>query len=165
LEEHVKVLTVHPEWAYAIIHLGKDAENRSWAPPPALIGQDLAIHASARRGDTFASFFITNLGSLLPENLPHGAVVGVVTVKDAHNSGACFRTGNLSYLHPEGPYRCSPWGLGGATGHGPQMHWELTDPRPCEPVPCKGRLGIWTAPDEVAAEVYRTLTPRSEITQ
>lgn len=27
--------------------------------------------------------------------------------------------------------------------------WMLTDPRPCDPVPCKGRQGVFALPDEV----------------
>ncbi len=43
------VLTLHRPWPFAIFHLPpllrKPVENRSWKPPPSLIGQRLAIHA------------------------------------------------------------------------------------------------------------------------
>lgn len=38
-------LTIIQPWAWAVAHAGKDVENRTWAPPAALIGQDIAIHA------------------------------------------------------------------------------------------------------------------------
>ena len=31
--------------------------------------------------------------------------------------------------------------------------WVLTDPRPCEPVPCKGRQGVFALPDDVAGAI------------
>jgi hypothetical protein len=35
-----------------------------------------------------------------------------------------------------------------------QYHWKLVNPRPLsEPVPCKGRLGLWELPDDVEAAV------------
>ena len=44
-------LTLWPEWAYAITHLGKDVENRDWERLPTwLTGRYLAIHAGAHIG-------------------------------------------------------------------------------------------------------------------
>ena len=34
----MKALTIWPEWAYAITHLGKDGENRTWRLFDSLIG-------------------------------------------------------------------------------------------------------------------------------
>lgn len=31
--------------------------------------------------------------------------------------------------------------------------WMLTDPRPCDPVPCKGRQGVFALPDDVAGAI------------
>jgi len=41
------VLSVRQPWASLIVLGVKGIENRSWAAPPALIGQRIAIHASA----------------------------------------------------------------------------------------------------------------------
>ena len=46
----MKVLTLWPEWAWAICHLGKRIENRTWEPPTSIIGRSLAIHAGASIG-------------------------------------------------------------------------------------------------------------------
>lgn len=46
----VKALTIWPEWAFAICHLEKRIENRSWRPPASLVGKRMAIHAGAHLG-------------------------------------------------------------------------------------------------------------------
>ena len=45
-----RALTLHAGWAHAVAHLGKDVENRTWAPPKAILGQRIAIHAGSTRG-------------------------------------------------------------------------------------------------------------------
>ena len=46
----MKVLTLWPEWAWAICHLGKRIENRTWGPPEWIIVRTLAINAGANIG-------------------------------------------------------------------------------------------------------------------
>jgi len=41
----MKALSVRQPWAWLIVHGYKDVENRTWAPPPHLIGQRFYIHA------------------------------------------------------------------------------------------------------------------------
>ena len=41
-----RALTVHAPWAWAIIHGGKDIENRSWCPPKWMLDQRIWIHCS-----------------------------------------------------------------------------------------------------------------------
>jgi len=43
-------LTLWPEWAFAVAHLGKRIENRSWRPPKRHVGSRIAIHAGAHIG-------------------------------------------------------------------------------------------------------------------
>ena len=129
-------LTIQQPWAHAILHLGKRVENRTWAWTKG-IGADLAIHAGKAR-DPVGDGFIHGLGLTLPADLAHGAIVGLVTVAGVHHASRC--------VHETGEHNrhCSVW----ATGM--QYHWELIDPRPVEPVPCRGALGVWTVPDEIA---------------
>jgi len=49
-DEEMKALTLWPEWAWAIIHLGKDVENRTWHPPKNILGQRIALHAGRKVG-------------------------------------------------------------------------------------------------------------------
>ena len=46
----MKAITLWPEWVWAIFHLGKGVENRTWAPPRKLMGQRIALHAGAHVG-------------------------------------------------------------------------------------------------------------------
>lgn len=46
----MKALTLWPEWAAAIVHLGKPTENRPWAPSEGMRGERFAIHAGAHVG-------------------------------------------------------------------------------------------------------------------
>lgn len=43
-------ITLWPEWAYAVAHLGKNIENRTWEPPDGLLGQMIAIHGGVSIG-------------------------------------------------------------------------------------------------------------------
>ena len=46
----LRALTLWPEWAWAVCHLGKNVENRSWPIPRGMVGETIAIHAGARFG-------------------------------------------------------------------------------------------------------------------
>lgn len=67
-------------------------------------------------------------GHLLPA-YPAGAVIGLVDVV------GCVRDSS------------SPWAEDG------RWHWLLERPRPCEPVPARGALGLWRLPPEVLEQV------------
>ena len=72
------------------------------------------------------------------------AVVAVVDLVDVHCGWV------------EGP-PCSPWALD-YVGRIGQYHLVLKDPIPLdEPVPCKGRLGMWTLPADVEARVLEQI--------
>jgi hypothetical protein len=119
----VKALSVRQPWAWAIIHAGKDVENRSWFTRHR---GPLAIHASqgCTRGQyQAASAEIERISGLkVPplEELPRGAVVGTVDVVDCH-----------------GDETDNEWAM-------EDCAWLfLASPKACEPMPMKGRLGIF----------------------
>ena len=123
-------LSIRQPWAWAILHLGKDVENRSW---PTKHRGPILIHAGKwfRLEDVRKEFFLfmarqEKFGT--PESdakiftemrTQTGGIVGVVTIVD------CVR----GYA--------SPWAIPG------QWHWVLADPKPLPFFPCKGRLGIF----------------------
>jgi len=138
----VKALTVQQPWAWAIVHGGKDVENRTqaWAHRG-----PLAIHARARiseRGLRDVDWLLAP-GTVAPERdeLVRGAIIGTVYLAGAHvaQTGCCD----------------SAWAETSYDEHGGRtrrdvVHLELANPRPlAEPVPCKGRLGLWTPPADV----------------
>mgnify|MGYP003575147287 CR=1 FL=1 len=122
----MKALTVKQPWAWAIIHGGKDVENRS--RPTKFRGQ-LYIHA----GKGWADEGIDAIGiSALPDSYDEflaGMVIGTVDLIGCHPADEC---GSMNFR------RCSSWAMGGDF-----FHWKLANPQSVEPFPAKGKLGIW----------------------
>lgn len=171
----MRAITVRQPWAWAIARGGKDIENRSWGTSYRGL---LAIHAGVRWDEegAFDKRVIAALaadktadGAYDPplavtlnaersrivetrkkdERYTFGAIIAVVDLGGIHNCLRCARRNPLSAgTHPDGPYQCSRWAVGGS------FHWELSNVRPlAEPVPCKGRLSLWDLPDDVEAAV------------
>lgn len=120
-KEPVRALTIRQPWAHAIVHLGKDVENRSWR---ANYSGLLLIHASARQERDpralLADHMATPPSQKGLEKLPTGSIIGVADLFD--------------YVEDSR----SKWAQRGA------WHWLLRNVRPIRPVECTGRLGLWT---------------------
>lgn len=135
----MKALTVQQPWAWAIVHGGKDVENRSRNIAGAYRGT-LAIHAGLKI-DWDNDWLVRLYAATEPPALdaaPRGAIVGVVDLVGVHQE----------------PYwskdscSCSDWAELDA------WHLLLANPRPLrEPIPCRGALGLWTPPDDVVAQL------------
>lgn len=123
----MKALTVKNPWAWAIIHGGKDVENRS--RPTKHRGQ-LYIHAGkgwSQEGIQFLRRRGTNAASGFTDA---GKVIGTVDVIDCHHSDDCNADTELA--------ACTEWAL---PDH---YHWVLANPRPlATPFPETGKLGLW----------------------
>src|SRR5690606_16078302 len=89
-------------WAWAIMHAGKDVENRTWTTP---YRGRLRIHAGLKVAEHGPSF-LAGLGIEMPDDLPLGAIVGDVELVDIVEGAS------------------SPWARPG------MYHWLLADPRP-----------------------------------
>lgn len=168
----LRALTVRQPWAWAIAHGHKTIENRTW------LTRDyghLAIHAAARwDGDGARDRNVIKaaetdqedggyfdpplrveieLGSgrttrLLPDpkRFVPGAVIAVAVLADV-----CTAREGCG---------CGPWAIPG------QCHWHLPKVRPLpEPVPCKGRLGLWELPPAVEIAVLDQLQTNREGTR
>lgn len=108
-------LSVRQPWAWAIIHAGKDIENRSWSPMMAVrrhtpVGKRICIHAA--QGMTKAEYedaaeLINRIGSQpcpLPHELIRGAVIGTVGIADrvrSHGSPWFFGPFGIVLASPE----------------------------------------------------------------
>lgn len=143
----MKALSVRNPWAWAILH-GKDVENREWSKdyvPRIWLERELRTRGSVRvllhagKGCTkreyedAVDFIETSSELVVPPlaELPLGAIVGAVTI-----------TGWIDE-------HASPWFVGpGAL----TLKNAVALP---EPVPCKGALGFFRVPPEVATEVRR----------
>ncbi len=130
-------LSVRQPWAWAIIHAGKDIENRSWngANPGLKFRGTVCIHASTgMTRDEFDDAIESIDGAAtnvdrLPQarEMVRGAIIGVVDVVDVVRKSSS-------------PWWCGPVGL------------VLANPRAIEPIPSKGQLGFfkWQRHGEIA---------------
>lgn len=134
-------LTIKPPWAYAIFHLGKTVENRTWRPlgrwrhyrGPLLLHAGVGLDRAARDPRT---------GERFPEVAyqVRGALVGVVVLTGAHPPGILAPSGDPDTgCSPVQGGLCTPWGQDDA------FHWVLASPvKFRRPVYCAGALGLWT---------------------
>ena len=156
----VKALTVWQPWASVLVARPdlKPVEHRTWAPPKALLGELVAIHAAKRppkgHGLTIPND-VPNSEVRKPLDLPLGAVVGIVRLCDAllfdrvdargHWRGFSSLLGeDVSFYG--GAYEWSYPAQG-------EWLWQFADHLNLlrRPIPAKGRQGLWDwePPDDV----------------
>lgn len=152
----MRILTVRQPWAWAIIHGGKDVENRSRN----IVGDyrgPVAVHAG--RGldprETFdprhpgVAQAIRALDAAGWPDLEFAAIIGVVDLVDVHVARATASGRLVDWAdHTKPDERCSSW-----AEWGDRYHLVFANPRPLEPIPYKGGPGLRTLPAEVEAAV------------
>lgn len=123
-------LSVRQPWAWAIIHAGKDIENRSWSPRFAATRTMLAfrgpvcVHASkgmTRQEWEDAGFTFAHCGvatSPAPHEVLRGGIIGTVEIVDVVRKSS------------------SPWFFG-------SVGLVLANPRPIDFIPSTGALGFF----------------------
>lgn len=139
-------------WLWAILEGHKPVENRSWKPPRSIVGRRIALHASAgydRDGELFVRRLVETDRNLRSPLVAHrSAIVGTAVIVGA------FRPAG-SRAEVVGPLldvevdrlAASPWSFG-------PWVWKMAGVRRLsEPVPCRGALGFWKVPVDVAALV------------
>lgn len=131
----MKAISIRQPWAWAICHAGKDVENRTrvWN-----YQGPIAVHACgdyAPRDFAAAHEFMARLDIEPPiTGLPTKCIVAMADL--------------IGCLYP-GNDTTSRWYTG-------QYGLVLRDVRVlATPVPCRGALGLWHVPADVAAEVER----------
>lgn len=154
----LRALTLKCPWAWAVVTaLAKDVENRRWAPPRAMVGRRIAIHAgkgpAVDGGKPWAEFleaidWMGKAGVLGRDPLAPGkiermragsAIVALATLGEPVTSSA------------------SPWFVG-------PFGWPLLNVRALRrPVPCSGAQGLWTVPPELARAVLDQDVPREDL--
>lgn len=152
----MRILTVRQPWAWAIIHGGKDVENRVRNIAGDYRGP-VAIHVALRDDDDAFEqehpmhgliFAPCPNRASVDHNRHHchwctqtapskygykGCIIGVVDLVDVHTADDTEQTKNLRGLWPT----CSPWAE--RIGY----HLVLANPRPlAEPIPYRGALGL-----------------------
>lgn len=150
----MKALTLWPEWAYAILKLGKRVENRGWLPPRGLT--EFAIHAGKHIGgngrdpegdigimlqvasDAGFRWDDKSLGEMGYQNYlallrqTHAEIAGICS------SVVCVV--RLTHVLPKRPQNFEGW-------HAPDSFgWVLDDVRPVDRLVCRGAQGLWSVP-------------------
>ena len=143
----MRILTVRQPWAWAIMHGGKDVENRGRNIAGSYRGP-IAIHAgltAVDHGDALwdverfrSAIKGSNAASLRAMDV-RGGIIGVVDLVDVHR-------GHWSES-------CSPWAEDDA------HHLVLRNPRPlADPIPYRGALGLRPLDDATTAAVLESIT-------
>ena len=122
----MKALSIRQPWAWAILHAGKDIENRSWKTR---FRGEFYIHASKGMTRHEYESFKTQYYAIKPmclhepvpqlHDLDRGGIVGIATLID------CVEASDR------------PWFFG-------KYGWVLENVRPVPFIPCKGALGFFT---------------------
>ena len=137
----MKALTIKQPWIWAILHAGKDIENRSWKTSHR---GWLVLHASGQ----------PNREARLPRGihcpdwkaLATSAICGVARVIDIRENSR-----SKWFYRPDD----------GSTNYG----WVFTDATPLvTPIPCKGRLQLWDVPPKIEREIRQQL-PKVKFTE
>lgn len=147
----MRALTVRQPWAGSIIHHGKSPENRTRNVAGSYRGP-LAIHVSQRHDyEAQNGPFMEIQGGIDQFNIyGHGCVIGVVDLVDVHPAE---QVGSSVSVWAD--WCCSPWGQRDA------VHLALANPRPIEPIACRGALGLWNTPGHVTAWIKDQLRSAS----
>lgn len=168
----MRVLTVRQPWAWAIIHGGKDVENRSRSlgpyRGPVLMhaGREVdieAFRAADRDGGPLHAALRRGAGMLRSKGWEAGTppwrqwaghLIGVVDLVDVHTSDdgghdKLLRDKDGEVASFTG---CSPWANPDA------WHLVLANPRPlAEPIPYRGALGLRTLDEATTARVLEAI--------
>ena len=134
-----QVLSLYPEWAWAVMFAGKDVENRSWRTS---YRGTLLIHASSKRSShealESARSLLCTRSKLrpkdLPDEFPSSAILGAVELVD------CVEDAKSSWAEADA------------------VHWLLRGPQPLpQPIadiPGQRRVWPWTPTKrQIAASV------------
>lgn len=159
----MRILTVRQPWAWAIIHGGKDVENRVRNIAGTYRGP-IAIHAGMREDTSArqhpeiirlaADQWWTDPASLLTGRRDQfGTIIGVVDLFGVHEERDCWtamaaRDGTTHEEH------CSAWAEAGDV-----FHLVLANPRPiADPILFTGALGLRTLDEATATRVWEAIS-------
>lgn len=127
-------LTLWQPWAHAIAFYGKRIENRTWPPPPWILGRRIAIHAGATL-DAEAAEELRFLGGEGTMPMVTRAVVATVVVQKYLTTPDRIPADQRRWW--SGPFA-----------------WILDDVHRIPPIPCSGKRKLWRLPPEVEAIVH-----------
>lgn len=155
----MRALSVHIEWLWAILHLDKQIENRTWAPPAKFVGQRIALHGTQRTptADDLDALLAAARGAGW-EVLPHPLYDAGWVFQRPGRPPAILEVGALGALRGRVAATVilagATVGQQGAWRIPGQFHWDLADVRPVAgPVLVKGAQRLWRLPRGLAPQL------------
>lgn len=144
----MKALTLRHPWAFAIAHWNKRIENRTWSPPPSLLGQRFAIHGGKPPGkaDGYRLDSARVFGHLYNTYGHPKGFDEETTYRELMHIALNEMSGIVATAIVNHTVRTSddPWFDG--SGYG----WVLQDVIVLpDPIQCKGAQGLWTVPSDI----------------
>lgn len=151
----MRILTVRQPWAWALIHAGKDVENRTRNIAGAYRGP-VAIHAGLTAVDyddalwdrhLFRNALLTSQPDSLSAMDVRGAILGVVDLVDVHPVFDCIEQQRDGDWHV-----CSSWAE--------RAGWHLVVANArylTEPIAYRGGLGLRRLDEETASSVREAI--------
>ncbi len=136
-------LTFWRPWLWAILHAPpetqKDIENRPWEPWASILGERIALHSGRHYEDDDATEILATcgvpFGAGFPSRFEDEGIVGVARV-----SGCLSRFEDV-------PVTQRKWWRG-------PFAWTLVDKQALpDPIPFKGKQGLWLVPEEIEREI------------
>ena len=114
-------ISIRQPWTWAILHAGKDVENRSWKLPKKYTNRAILLH-TGKRIDREAVTHLLHLGFDVPEKMEAGGIVGMVVF-----------TGFTGCCGPD-----SDWAEKGL-----YLQWRIGKSQALPFFPCPGRLSFF----------------------
>ena len=147
----MKALTLTPEWAWAVCHLDKRVENRSWAAPREAIGTTIALHAGKARPEWRAVELMAACAGWgtygYARDFKRGEQIVNRPSSERFATGAIVATFRIVGCRRVREDEARGWEVG-------EFCWDIDDVVVlARPVPCKGALGLWTVPDALLGDV------------
>ncbi len=146
-------LSIIQPWLWAIVEGYKPVENREWKPWRYVVGRRIALHASRGWDHEGAQFInrqlqLAGVQRQVGSGVPRGAILGTAVVVGAFKpDGSRAEVAGAIMDAEVDRLAASPWSFG-------PWIWKLAEVRPlAEPVACKGSLGLWRVPEDIAARV------------
>lgn len=130
----MKALSLKQPWLYAITHLGKTVENRTWQPPGDMVGQWIALHASKTKSRDEWVMAESIHGSKITTAVPVGKIVAVAKIDRIETL--------MTTQQPVLKWFFGPYG------------WILDPIRLLnDPIPARGMLGLWEIPYDITSQI------------
>ena len=144
----MKTLSIQQPWASLICSGVKDVENRTWTPPMSAIGEKLLIHASSRK---ISERVLESMPFEWCSAIDNAITYGWIPPVDEMVTGAI-----VGYVDLEGYAANTPslWDGGDGT-----IKWILKNAYVFdEPIPAKGKLGVFDFPLEVLPAAHKAIS-------